>query len=121
MQHAVQAATFYFTVSSTGMMCIDQCIMQLDQHTTLRQHGLLEALQSSLHNTNLHLPFAIERVADRSLLLPPIVLAHVWPEYLQMFPSGHPPITQVCDRAQQVGQLCHRQAQLSRVMAIFSA
>ena len=95
--------------------------MQLDQHTTLHQHGLLEALQSSLHNIKRHLPFATKQVAERSLLLPPIVLAHVWPEYLQMFQCAHPPITQVCDRAQQVDQLCHRQAQLSRNMAMFSA
>ena len=78
------------------MMSFDECLIKLDQHTTLRQHGILETLQSSLHIVRLHLPFAKERVAERSCLSPPIVLAHVWPEYLQMFSSGKRPFTQVC-------------------------
>ena len=99
----LQAAVYFFTVASAGMMSLDDALQYIDQYPALCLHGFAEILQSSLHALKPHVAAAtlmVQRLSHLSLI---DVLCHVWPQYLEGLASDHQPSTVVRSWAAGIG------------------
>ena len=92
---AMQAAVYFFTFASTGMLSISGCLQELRDYRSLHQHGIVDALQASLHRLKPHLCAGRAMVASRSHLTPQAVLPHVWPAIMETMCAGREPVTPV--------------------------